>query len=269
MLTYEKTRYAAGDKLELLPNGSKPPSRTFTTVNAWTITSIATRLGQKGSYSVQEEKDEVKAELEMVHPSFKYGAAVSLDARPDPDVLDQAKRDQIKAFRTVRDMSVYGESTIHSALTSLSEFIRIPDPEPIITPDPESNPKIVVKDVKEKITSNTRILGDTGSNWSSVPSGPSLATTTGTLKGSVKKITPLRKALNERLAFKGKLSSIPKSTVDEISSKDSYEEPDAISSVSSLSDRLNQAAIMEETMDEIDESTRKRPKNLLLGKILP
>ena len=269
MLTYEKTRYGPGDKLELLPNGAKPPPRTFSTVNAWFITSIATRLGQKGSYSNEEENQEAKNEREMVHPSFKYGSAVNLDARPDPAVLDQAKRAQIKAFRKVRDMSVYGESTVHSALTSLSAFINEPDAVSV----PSVKPPIKVKkssDPKEKITSNVQVLGDTGSTWSSVTSGTSLATTTGTITGSIKTITPLRQALNDRLRLKGKMKSIPKT--DEISSNtDSYEEPDALSSGSSTID-ANVAMLddlMDNTLEEIQDSTRKRPKALLLGKILP
>ena len=273
MITYEKTHYAVGDKLELLPRGSKPPSRTFSVVNAWFITSIATRLGQVGTYSAQEEQEEVEAELEMVHPSFKYGAAVSLDARPDPEVLDQAKRDQVKAFNNIRNMSVCGESTVHSALTGLSAFMQNEDPEPIKDPKPKVKISTRPKEEREKITSNVKVLGDTGSNWSSVTSGPSLATTTATLRGSVnsgKGLTRLRKALNDRLKFKGKLSSIPPPKVDEISSNETYVEPDAISSGSSDTVTLNQARNLDvdDTLEGLDESYRKRPKNLLLGKSL-
>ena len=268
MITFEKTRYAAGDKLELLPRGSRPPSRTFSTVNAWLITSIATRLGQVGYYTAQEEQAEIKAEMEMVHPSFKYGAAVSLDARPDPAVLDQAKRDQAKAFRTVRDMSVYGESTVRSALTSLSAFMKQSEPEMVKSSNPKTKITLKPKDEREKITSNIKVLGDTGSTWSSATSGTSLATTTATITGSVKGLTPLRKALNDRLKFKGKLSSIPKNNLDEISSDDTYVEPDAISSGSSATETLNEGMCLDvdDTIEGLDESNRKRPKNLLLGK---
>ena len=267
MLTYEKTRYGAGDKLELLPRGTKPPPRSFSTVNAWLITSIATRLGQTGTYSPEDEAQEAKLEREMVHPSFKYGAAVNINARPDPEVLDQAKRDQIRAFRTVRDMSIYGESTVRSALTSLSAFMN--DDTALSVPA-ETKPKTgptKTSDPKEKITSNVKVLGDTGSTWSTVTSGTSLATTTGTLRGSVKTLTPLRKALNDRLLSKGKMKSV----VDEISSdQDSYEEPDAISSCgSSTIDHANVAALDElKELEDIQESFRKRPKALCLGKIL-
>ena len=270
MLTYEKTRYGPGDKLELLPRCSKPPPRTFSTVNAWYITSIATRLGQTGSYSNEEEEEEARKEREMVHPSFKYGAAVNLDARPDPAIMDQAKRAQIKAFKKVRDMSVYGESTVHSALTSLSAFLHEPDNVSVPSMKPVPKPTKKSSDPKEKITSNLQVLGDTGSSWSSVASGTSMATTTGTMMGSVKTITPLRKRLNDRLEQKGKMKSIPK--MDEISSKvDSYEEPDEISSGSSTIG-ANQARlddIMDHTLEDIKDTVRKRPKALLLGKFLP
>ena len=114
MLTYEKTRYAVGDRLELLPKGSKPPSRGLFTVNAWMITNIATRLGQQGFYTRAEEQLEAEKEKLMVFPSLQYGSRVNQNARPDQETLDEAKRSQIRAAKAIRDVSIYGKSSIHS-----------------------------------------------------------------------------------------------------------------------------------------------------------
>ena len=273
MLTFEKSRYAAGDKLELLSRGAKPPPRSFSTSNAWFITSIATRLAQTGFYTKAEEDQEEAKEREMVHPSFKYGAMVNLDARPDPETLDQDKRDQIKAFRTCRDMSIYGESSVRSALTSLSSFMREPASPDFISPDPEPKQKVSrMTESKEKITSNLNVLGDSGSVWSDVSTDTSMATTTATYKSSIKSITPLRQRLNQRLAAKGKMQSMLIPDENSSSTLEPEEMEEIESGGSSSIDLMNEAALdhmVDETLDEALESARKRPKQLLLGKILP
>ena len=114
MKTFEKTRYATGDKLELLAKGRHPPPRGLATVNAWTITSIATRLGQVGHFTAAEEAQQVELEKQMVRPSFKFGSLVNQDARPDPNTLDQARREQIRAFNALRDSPMMDEGSIVS-----------------------------------------------------------------------------------------------------------------------------------------------------------
>ena len=124
MKTYEKTRYAAGDKLKLLPKGRHPPSRGLATVNAWLITSIATRLGQTGFFTQAEEDQQIELEKEMVRPSFKYGALVNQDARPDPATLDQAKREQIRMFNALRDSPNMDEGSIVSGKSSILKILK-------------------------------------------------------------------------------------------------------------------------------------------------
>ena len=114
MKTFEKTRYAAGDKLKLLQKGHHPPPRKLATANAWLITSIATRLGQVGFYTQAEENQQIEAEKQMVRPSFKYGSLVNQEARPDPSILDQAKREQIRIFNALRDSPHMDEGSIVS-----------------------------------------------------------------------------------------------------------------------------------------------------------
>ena len=268
MLTYNKTRYAAGDKLELLSKSTKPPSRGLSTVNAWTITSIATRLGQTGEYSVQEEELEAQKELEMVHPSYKYGASVNQQAQADSVDLDEAKSNQIRTFKAVRAMSTFGESTVQSTITCISQFMRDPRPP---APDVPVQEKIKPKkaepvEPKEKITSNVDVLGDTGSVWSSVATGTSMATTTANFsKISCQSVTPLRARINRELAKKGKEKSIPPPKFDVVSSDE-----ESLPETTGSDDLLNQAAMdhmMEETIEDIQETARKRPKNLLLGKL--
>ena len=114
MKTYEKTRYAVGDKLELLAHGRHPPPRGLATVNAWTITSIATRLGQVGNFSQAEEIQQIELEKQMVRPSFKYGTLVNQDARPDPQTLDRARREQIRVYNALRDSPMMDENSVIS-----------------------------------------------------------------------------------------------------------------------------------------------------------
>ena len=112
MKTFSRTRYAAGDKLELLPKGRHPPPRGLATVNAFTITSIATRLGQMGFFTQAEEAQQVELEKQMVRPSFKYGSLVNQNARPDPATLNRARQRQIRMFNALRDSPMMDEESI-------------------------------------------------------------------------------------------------------------------------------------------------------------
>ena len=114
MLTYQKSRYGAGDKLQLLPKGQQPPPRGLATVNAWTITSIATRLGQTGHYTQAEETQQRELEKQMVRPSFRFGSLVNQDARPDPSTLDRAKREQIRIMNALKDSPMMDEDSLVS-----------------------------------------------------------------------------------------------------------------------------------------------------------
>ena len=126
MSTFEKTRYALGDKLELWSKGKRPPSRGFLTVNAKRIAMIATRLGQTGEYSEVEEELEAKAEKEMVHPAATYGAAVNVHARTGPESMDEAIRYQVYAAQAIRDVSLYGDASLYSGkFFSLVKIYRI------------------------------------------------------------------------------------------------------------------------------------------------
>lgn len=119
MKTFSKTRYATGDKLELLPKGRHPPPRALSTVNAYTITSIATRLGQVGDFTAAEEAQQVELEKQMVRPSFKYGALVNQNARPDPSILDRARHQQIRVFEALRDSPRLDEESLVSGKSCL------------------------------------------------------------------------------------------------------------------------------------------------------
>ena len=64
-----------------------------------------------------------------------------------------------------------------------------------------------VKEPKEKITSNTKVLEDgTGSQWSDISSGPSLATTTATIASIQKSESKIRHQMNLNLKIKNKLN---------------------------------------------------------------
>lgn len=116
MSTFEKSRYALGDKLELWAKGKKPPARGFLTINAKRMVMIATRLAQVGEYSSVEEEMEARAEKEMVHPAAIYGAAVNTLARAEPEDLDEARRMQIYAAQAIRDVSLYGDTSLYSGM---------------------------------------------------------------------------------------------------------------------------------------------------------
>ena len=121
MKTFNKTKYAAGDKLELLPKGRHPPSRALSTVNAFTITSIATRLGQMGNFTAAEEAQQVELEKQMVRPSFKYGSLVNQNARPDPNILDRARQQQMRIFNALRDSPRMDEQSVVSGKLCLDK----------------------------------------------------------------------------------------------------------------------------------------------------
>ena len=112
MNTFQKTRYAFGDKLELLPKGKVPPSRSFLAVNARKIAMVATRLSQTGDYTDIEEEKEARLETEMVKPCLLYGSAAN--SGPRTERLDEAIQTQIRTAKTLRDVSVYGASSIYS-----------------------------------------------------------------------------------------------------------------------------------------------------------
>ena len=114
MFTYQKSRYAFGDKLELVPKGKRPPPRGFLAVNARKLAMIATRLSQTGDYSDIEEEKESRLEMEMVKPCLKYGSLAN--ARPVPEVVDEAIRTQVRTAMVLRDVSVYGDSSIYSGM---------------------------------------------------------------------------------------------------------------------------------------------------------
>lgn len=112
MNTIEKSRYSTGDKLELLPQNSRPPPRGWAVVNAWRFANIATRFTHGGDYSDLEEEFEARKELNMVHPSSKYGATVNLRAKPDSSQVEQIRQNQIRIANMARDVASYAESVM-------------------------------------------------------------------------------------------------------------------------------------------------------------
>ena len=143
---------------------------------------------------------------------------------------------------------------------------------------------------KEKITSKTNVLGDTGSQWSELTSneGTSLATTAKT-KGatSIQSATPLRiaieKGLSARKDQKIDLESktkLPTGQTDDTKSVRSLRESlksraqsradteslPASTLVPSDDESLNDAVLMDRTLDEIQGLAMPRPKDVLLGK---
>ena len=214
MNTFEKTRYLCGEDLDILPKNSNPAPRGFYAANALRLTMVATRLAQSGFYSIIEEEQEARKEVDMVHPSHKYGAAVNQSAQPESADLEEAKRCQIMAAKAVRDVSTYGDSSIYSAITNHSTYVKRvaaikEEPEEPVEVPKIMVPKKVEDTPKEKITSNVAVLGDTGSTWSSVVTGTSLATTTATLTSIVKSQgRPLRQKLNDNLIKHNKAKSV-------------------------------------------------------------
>ena len=112
MNTFRKSRYAFGDKLELISKGHRPPPRGFLAVNARKLAMIATRLSQTGDYTDIEEERESRMEMEMVKPCLKFGLLAN--ARPVPESIDQAVRTQVRTAKALRDVSIYGDSSIWS-----------------------------------------------------------------------------------------------------------------------------------------------------------
>ena len=220
MNTFERTRYICGENLSILRKGSNPSPRGFFAANALRLTMVASRLSQTGFYSEVEEEQEARKELDMVHPSFKYGAAINETAQPETSELEEAKRCQIMAAKAIRDVSTYGDASMYSAITDHTTYVKRVAPirdepvEPKEMPKPVA-PKIVENPPKEKITTNVSVLQDTGSSWSSVVSNrTSMATTTATMASIVRshgpKMSPLRQRLNENLIKAGKEKSVVK-----------------------------------------------------------
>ena len=114
MTTIERTRYALGDRLDLLPKGRRPPPRSFYAVNSKRIAMVASRLAQVGEYSQMEEELQARMEKEMVHPCARYGATVNVNARAESEPMDEARRNQIRASQAIRDVSVYGDDSLYS-----------------------------------------------------------------------------------------------------------------------------------------------------------
>ena len=146
---------------------------------------------------------------------------------------------------------------------------------------------------KEKITSRISVLGDTGSSWSSVASGPSLATTTATIASIAKSTgSKIHQRIQLALEAKGKL---PKASRSSDSEEEAEKKPEPISILKNLRIRsghldtrtlsnvntegdtiakpdhvdelLNQAIMSVDTvLQDMAETNRKRPKNMMLGK---
>ena len=154
-------------------------------------------------------------------------------------------------------------------------------------------PKIVKKPdegPKEKITSQTRILlDDTSSEWSEDVEQSSLATTTvASVAPSMKSTaTSLRKMLDlgvakrrkdkidleKKIVIPGLAPDIDKSS--HVSLRESLKSKQSLqaSHLSGTDVRsnhaesmLNDAVLMDRTLDDIQEVSRKRPKDLMLGK---
>ena len=124
MTTFEKSRYALGDKIELVRKGHRPPPRSFLAVNAKRMAMIGTRLAQTGSYSKVEEELEARQELEMVRPCARYGSSVNFRARSEPELLDQAKKSQIAAAQAIRAVSVYGDHSLYSGEQNYLKLLK-------------------------------------------------------------------------------------------------------------------------------------------------
>lgn len=145
----------------------------------------------------------------------------------------------------------------------------------------ESPVKIkTAKGAREKITSNEKILADTGDQWSelSLTTGTSLATTA-TFATQQSSKSRLRDRIQLGVAKKQEkkvdlakpsLPDLPKFIENE---DDSREESLGASEASSQLERsehaqsmLNDAIMIDRTLDELENNVRKRPKSLLLGK---
>ena len=216
--------------------------------------------------------------------------------------------------------------TVILALTGASLYdgkprIRPPvvkEPPQMSRPLPPKNVEPEVKEVKEKITSNTKVLQDgTGSQWSEVSAGTSLATTTTASIASIQRSeTKIRHQLNLNLKVKGKLDKpdvgsvhipilersmeeddrservsltaslrskqnsraksrsemIQEEFFAETARDESEEELDSLSDdtvarESHVTDLLNEAVMMDTVLEDIQSESRKRPKNLMLGKL--
>ena len=114
MYTYQKTRDGLGEKLSQRAPGDRPPPRSFFAVNSIRMAMIATQLGQYGDYTAVEEELQARQERDMVHPCARFGTMVNYNARSTPGDLEEARRNQIRAAKAIRDVSVYGEDSINS-----------------------------------------------------------------------------------------------------------------------------------------------------------
>ena len=164
----------------------------------------------------------------------------------------------------------------------MSEWAK-KDQKPDAPEDPGADSPVKVKaskGVKEKITSNEKILADTGDQWSelSLTTGTSLATTA-TFATQQSSKSRLRDRIKLGVAKKQEtkvdlekpsLPELPKFLAED---DDSREESIGASDSSSQLNRsehaqsmLNDAIMIDRTLDELENNVRKRPKSLLLGK---
>ena len=116
MYTYQKTRYGLGEKLSSRAPGDRPPPRGFFAVNSIRMAMIANQLSQHGNYTPVEEELQARQERDMVHPCVRFGTMVNYNARATPSDLEEARRNQIRAAKALRDVSVYGEDSINSGI---------------------------------------------------------------------------------------------------------------------------------------------------------
>ena len=162
-----------------------------------------------------------------------------------------------------------------------------------LVPDDQSVKNLTPVVTKEKITSNINAMADTGSQWSDLTSneGTSLATTIASkATTSAQSTTPLRAAIEKGLEVrKEKKIDLERPTVikkrdDDVKSVRSLRESlksraQSRAELESLPDDtevpsehaqelLNEAVLMDRTLDEIQGLELKRPKNLMLGKKL-
>ena len=162
-------------------------------------------------------------------------------------------------------------------------------------PMPKPLPPKKIEEPVEKITSRISVLGDTGSSWSSVVSGTSLATTTATITSITKSTdSKLKQRLTAALVRKGKL---PPPGLEEEAEEEEEKKPEKVSILRNL--RIRSGRISERTISNVDsegntigkpehvdellnqailsvdkvlkdmvDTARRRPKNLLLGKYI-
>ena len=169
----------------------------------------------------------------------------------------------------------------------MSDYVKLPRERPPVIPEEDKNPLQLAVERKEKVTSNTAILLDgTGSDWTDLEEGPSLASTAtavsirrsegnslkqvltlGTVQESA--ITRRDNSNNQDVNIDNVNGQVVIPLVERERSESDSEEfslpADTIAREDHIEDMLNQA-ILDTTLEEIQSLSRKRPKGLLLGK---